>query len=112
MGAGVIPFSVCDKDVYFLFQRTFTGRKVGYLIDFGGGLGADENYQEAAIREFVEETGTMYFSDNLHAQLKALKRKYLLLQRCLIRRSQIPLITAVSVHGKMTRSGDLKNGLN
>jgi hypothetical protein len=48
MGSGVIPFSVHDKDVYFLFQKTFTGRKIGYLIDFDGGLGEGENYQEAA----------------------------------------------------------------
>jgi 8-oxo-dGTP pyrophosphatase MutT (NUDIX family) len=65
MGAGVIPFSVSEGKVYFLFQTTFTGRKVGYYIDFGGGLDAGENFREAAIREFVEETETMYFSDNV-----------------------------------------------
>ena len=59
MGAGVIPFSVSDSKVYFLFQTTFTGRKTGYLIDFGGGLGEGEDYREAAIREFIEETETM-----------------------------------------------------
>ena len=53
MGAGVIPFAVLDSEVFFLFQKTFTGRKVGHLIDFGGGLGAGEDYQETAIREFV-----------------------------------------------------------
>jgi 8-oxo-dGTP pyrophosphatase MutT (NUDIX family) len=66
MGAGVIPFAVNEGKVYFLFQKTFTGRKVGYLIDFGGGLGAGEGYRETAIREFVEETETMYFSDDVH----------------------------------------------
>ena len=65
MGAGVIPFAVSDGEVYFLFQKTFTGRKVGYLIDFGGGLGVDEDYRETAIREFVEETETMYISDDV-----------------------------------------------
>lgn len=65
MGAGVIPFAVHDNEVRFLFQTTFTGRKVGHLIDFGGGLGPDEGYRETAIREFVEETETMYFSDNV-----------------------------------------------
>ncbi|MEJ1297822.1 MAG: hypothetical protein RPU64_04340, partial [Candidatus Sedimenticola sp. (ex Thyasira tokunagai)] len=34
MGAGVIPFAVNDGEVYFLFQTTFSGRKVGHLIDF------------------------------------------------------------------------------
>ena len=65
MGAGVLPFAVNDGKVNFLFQKTFTGRKVGYLIDFGGGLGADESYRATAIREFVEETETMYFSDDV-----------------------------------------------
>ena len=62
MGAGVIPFTVVDGKVSFLFQTTFIGRKVGHLIDFGGGLGAGEDYQDTAIREFVEETETMYFA--------------------------------------------------
>ncbi len=39
MGAGVIPLVVKDGEILFLFQQTFSGRKVGYLIDFGGGLG-------------------------------------------------------------------------
>ena len=65
MGAGVIPFTVIDDEVYFLFQKTFTGRKVGYLIDFGGGLGEGEEYRETAVREFVEETETMYFSNDV-----------------------------------------------
>jgi len=62
MGAGVIPFTVADGIVSFLFQTTFSGRKVGHLIDFGGGLGEGEDYRDTAIREFVEETETMYFA--------------------------------------------------
>lgn len=65
MGAGVIPFSVNNGKVYFLFQTTFSGRKTGYLNDFGGGIGPGEDYRETAIREFVEETETMYFLDDL-----------------------------------------------
>lgn len=65
MGAGVIPFTVRNNEVSFLFQTTFSGRKTGYLIDFGGGPGPNEGYLETAIREFVEETETLYFSDNL-----------------------------------------------
>jgi 8-oxo-dGTP pyrophosphatase MutT (NUDIX family) len=65
MGAGVIPFCVHDGSVYFLFQTTFSGRKAGYLIDFGGGQGLDEGDRETAVREFVEETETMYFSEDL-----------------------------------------------
>lgn len=65
MGAGVIPLAVHNEEVWFLFQKTFSGRKVGTLIDFGGGLGHAEGYRDTAIREFVEETETMYFEDNL-----------------------------------------------
>jgi len=65
MGAGVIPLAVKDGEVLFLFQKTFSGRKVGYLIDFGGGLAAGENYRTTAVREFVEETETMYLADDL-----------------------------------------------
>lgn len=65
MGAGVIPFSVFNGDVQFLFQTTFSGRKTGYLIDFGGGLGDGEDYRQAAVREFVEETETLYFAKQM-----------------------------------------------
>ena len=85
MGAGVIPFSVSHGKVDFLFQTTFTGRKVGYLIDFGGGLGAGEDYRETAIREFIEETETMYLSDN-PAQVSHSVESI---------RSQIPVVAAL-----------------
>lgn len=65
MGAGVIPLAIKNGEVLFLFQRTFTGRKVGHLIDFGGGLGEGEDYYATAVREFVEETETMYLADDL-----------------------------------------------
>ena len=65
MGAGVIPFVTGKDNIYFLLQTTFTGRKAGYLNDFGGGLGAGENYRQTAVREFIEETETMYFCDDL-----------------------------------------------
>jgi 8-oxo-dGTP pyrophosphatase MutT (NUDIX family) len=64
MGAGVIPFCVKDGDVRFLFHRTFSGRRAGCLVDFGGGGEPGENHRQTAIREFVEETETMFFSDN------------------------------------------------
>jgi len=65
MGAGVIPFTVVDGKVSFLFQTTFSGRKAGYLNDFGGGFGAGEDFRATAIREFVEETETLYFADDI-----------------------------------------------
>ena len=65
MGAGVIPFSVSDGNVRFLFHTTFSGRREGFLVDFGGGGKPGETYRQTAVREFVEETETMYFEDNL-----------------------------------------------
>jgi len=65
MGAGVIPLAVNQGEVHFLFQKTFSGRKTGFLIDFGGGIDDSEDYRSAAAREFVEETETLYFADDL-----------------------------------------------
>jgi hypothetical protein len=85
MGAGVIPFAVNDCKVYFLFQTTFTGRKAGHLVDFGGGLGAGEGYRETAIREFIEETETMYFSADVQQASRTVESV----------RNQIPVVAAL-----------------
>ena len=74
MGAGVIPFSVTGGRARFLFQTTFSGRKAGHLIDFGGGLGEGEDYRDTAIREFIEETETMYFCDDLQQASRTAER--------------------------------------
>lgn len=73
MGAGVIPFTVHEQQVHFLFQTVFVGRKSGYLIDFGGGVNDGESYQQAAARELVEETETMFFAEGIHDILSAKK---------------------------------------
>lgn len=65
MGAGVIPFCVRDGEVRFLFHKTFSGRRAGYLVDFGGGGRDGESYRQTAIREFIEETETLFFSDSV-----------------------------------------------
>ena len=64
-GAGVIPFAVVGGETFFLFQSVFSGRKAGHLIDFGGGIGDGESARECAMREFVEETETLYFASDL-----------------------------------------------
>ncbi len=66
MGASVIPFCVQDTRLLFLFHKTFSGRRAGQLVDFGGGAEQGETHRQTAIREFIEETETMYFCDNLH----------------------------------------------
>jgi 8-oxo-dGTP pyrophosphatase MutT (NUDIX family) len=64
VGAGVIPFAVVERELLFLFQTVFSGRKAGHLIDFGGGTSDGESSRHCAIREFIEETETMYFADD------------------------------------------------
>lgn len=65
IGGSVIPFCTRDKQVLFLFHTTFSGRRAGHLIDFGGKAEQGEDHQQAAMREFIEETETMWFADDL-----------------------------------------------
>jgi 8-oxo-dGTP pyrophosphatase MutT (NUDIX family) len=74
LGAGLIPFSVMSDQVFFLFQKTFSGRKQGYLIDFGGGINPDEDAKTAAAREFVEETETLFFADDIDSTCRTPSR--------------------------------------
>ena len=71
-GAGVIPFAIRRESVCFLFHRTFTGRRAGLLVDFGGGGRAGESHAQTAAREFVEETEGMFFADDPEAELMPL----------------------------------------
>jgi hypothetical protein len=41
-GAGVFPFVVKDKRVFFVLQQTFVGKKTGKWVDFGGGIDNDQ----------------------------------------------------------------------
>lgn len=74
MGAGVIPFAAVNGEVRFLFHKTFTGRRAGFLVDFGGGGREGESYRDTAVREFIEETETMYFSDNVAEAVRSDRR--------------------------------------
>jgi hypothetical protein len=65
MGAGIIPFCVNEGNVHFLFHKTFSGRRAGYLVDFGGGGHGGETYRQTAVREFVEETDNMFLASDL-----------------------------------------------
>jgi hypothetical protein len=65
MSAGLIPFCVNAGKVHFLFHKTFSGRRAGYLVDFGGGADDGETYRQTAVREFVEETDTMFLASDL-----------------------------------------------
>jgi len=74
MGAGVIPFCVKDEQVHFLFHKTFSGRRAGYLVDFGGGGKESETYRQTALREFIEETETLFFCDDLDQAVRTGQR--------------------------------------
>ncbi len=63
-GAGVIPFAWVDGTSCFLFHKTFTGRRAGLLVDFGGGSQAGETQYQTAAREFIEETDAMFLADS------------------------------------------------
>lgn len=71
MGAGIIPFTIKDDAVLFLLHKTFSGRREGFLVDFGGGCKEGEDYRQTAVREFVEETETMYFEADLSRALRS-----------------------------------------
>ncbi len=74
MGAGVIPFCVRDGEVRFLFHKTFSGRRAGCLVDFGGGTEPGESHRQTAMREFVEETETMFFAENPSRVIRSRQR--------------------------------------
>lgn len=63
-GAGVIPFSIRNGVVYFLFHKTFSGRRAGLHVDFGGGSIVGEPQSRTAAREFVEETEAMFLASS------------------------------------------------
>jgi hypothetical protein len=64
-GAGVLPYALHEGRVLFLFHKTFSGRRAGLLVDFGGGAQAAETAFETAAREFVEETEGLFLAPDL-----------------------------------------------
>jgi 8-oxo-dGTP pyrophosphatase MutT (NUDIX family) len=63
--AGVLPYALHEGRVLFLFHKTFSGRRAGLLVDFGGGAQAAETAFETAAREFVEETEGLFLAPDL-----------------------------------------------
>lgn len=87
-GAGVIPFAIKDGLAWFLFHKTFSGRRAGLLVDFGGGGRPDESQRQTAAREFVEETEAMFFAKNCNVDLTPLIRSQCQLMLQLIEQTQ------------------------
>ena len=71
-GAGVIPVASHAGNCCFLFHKTFSGRRAGLLVDFGGGSRTGENHLQTAAREFIEETEAMFFAPDCNADLESL----------------------------------------
>ena len=61
----MLPFALHAGRVRFLFHKTFSGRRAGLLVDFGGGARAGETALQTAAREFVEETEGMFLAPDM-----------------------------------------------
>jgi 8-oxo-dGTP pyrophosphatase MutT (NUDIX family) len=71
VGTGVLPFALHAGRVRFLFHKTFSGRRAGLLVDFGGGAQAGETAFQTAAREFVEETEALFLAPDLSLAARA-----------------------------------------
>jgi hypothetical protein len=70
-GGSVIPVAGHGRLCHFLFHKTFSGRRAGLLVDFGGGSRVGESLLQTAAREFVEETEAMFFAPDCNTDLES-----------------------------------------
>jgi 8-oxo-dGTP pyrophosphatase MutT (NUDIX family) len=56
MGAGFLPTTIYNGQLYFLFGKENIYADTPGYADFGGGTDNNESFMETAIREFTEET--------------------------------------------------------
>ena len=87
-GAAVIPFARRDGATWFLFHKTFKGRRAGLLVDFGGGSQPGESPVQTAAREFIEETDAMFFALDCNDDPAPLVESQYALMMNLIERTQ------------------------
>tara|TARA_B110000977_G_scaffold200098_1_gene289452 strand:- start:227 stop:709 length:483 start_codon:yes stop_codon:yes gene_type:complete len=59
MGGGILPVTIHENNIYFLFSREYINSKKdgGKWSDFGGSKEKNETYYDTAIREGFEESG-------------------------------------------------------
>ena len=72
MGAGILPTTIHNNKLYFLFgkENEYEDSALGFS-DFGGGKDNDETFIKTAIREGTEElTGFLGSSQDLKGMLK------------------------------------------
>jgi len=74
MGAGILPTTIHNKKLYFLFgkENQYEDSAAGFS-DFGGGTDNKEDFLETAIREGGEELTGFLGSDN---DVKKMLKKY------------------------------------
>lgn len=74
MGAGILPTTIHNNKLYFLFgkENQYEDSAAGFS-DFGGGTDNKENFLETAIREGGEELTGFLGNDN---DVKKLLKKY------------------------------------
>ena len=74
MGAGILPTTIHNGKLYFLFgkENQYEDSASGFS-DFGGGTDNNENYLETAIREGGEELTGFLGTD---AELKKILKRY------------------------------------
>ena len=106
-GAGVIPFALKNGTACFLFHKTFSGRRAGLMVDFGGGSLAGESQVQTAAREFVEETEAMFFAGDKHGDPdSASHSQYLIMLQLIeqaLQRSPDRFCSRTSEHGNKPR---------
>eukprot|EP01122_Echinamoeba_exundans_P000055 TRINITY_DN10041_c0_g1_i1.p1 TRINITY_DN10041_c0_g1~~TRINITY_DN10041_c0_g1_i1.p1 ORF type:complete len:244 (+),score=42.53 TRINITY_DN10041_c0_g1_i1:371-1102(+) len=73
-GAGVLPYTIHDGKLLFLFHKTYSGKKQGSLIDFGGAVDQKDGLDPllAASREFIEETFACSICNHSLEELKVI----------------------------------------
>jgi len=71
MGAGILPTTIHEGQLYFLFGKENRFADTPGFSDIGGGQDGNENYLEAAIREGTEElTGFLGSEEELKKMLQ------------------------------------------
>lgn len=73
MGAGILPVTVIDGKIYFLFGKENKYADTPGWSDFGGGTETKESFMNTAIREAGEEV-TGFLGDS--ADIKKMLTKY------------------------------------
>ena len=71
MGAGILPTTILNNKLYFLFgkENKFEDSAPGFS-DFGGGTDGNETYLQTAVREGGEElTGFLGFDNTIKKML-------------------------------------------